>query len=137
MEVSAVLLPSKFDTSMFASLTESRQKILIDLVHENELTFTRLLEKSKVQSSSLSETLTFMQDKALLTKTENNTYKLTTNGKLLGLMLMRPNGRSEADITKALDNLLEENFDIEEKDIRDAMIDTLREDGKVLSNKKT
>jgi len=136
VEIHGVLLPANMTAKDFSILTEKRQKILIALLKE-ELTLSRLLEKGiDMSQSSVSDALEILMNKEFVKKDTNKVYSLTTKGKLLALSLLKPNGMEEPEIRQLLNKVLEIEFNLDDQEYRNDIIETFRTIGKDISWQK-
>ncbi len=130
-------LPSHLKPEVIALLTASRQKILIELLQE-EQTLSRLAERVSIniQPSSLFESLDILEKNGLVKKDKNKVYSITKDGMLVGLILLKPNGIKENKIRELLDKVLRDEFCVLDEEERRDLIDNFRQLGEHITETK-
>src|SRR3989344_645467 len=131
-----VPMPTILKAEDIATLTKKRQKVLLSLFHgEKTLSNLVLNIKDDTDSSTAFKILSNFVKRKFVQKDDNKIYSLTLEGKLLSLMLARPNGISEETIRNRLDKILKENFEIEPEENRKEIIENWRDLSEIINER--
>lgn len=118
--------PDKLSSSDIALLTQNRQSVIVCLAHGNR-TLSELATEINLQTSTVFECLEVLEKSKIIQKGEGKLYSLTTKGKFLSFMLLKPNGQTEMTIRTLFDKFLKEDLKIDDSEYRKTLVDRLRE----------
>lgn len=113
--------------SDIASLTETRQTILIELLHGTK-TISQISKKNKMSIPKIMKAIVELKKDSFIeqkTKFETNDgeieipkikfYQLTKKGKFLSLLIAKPNGWNQQDIDKKVEDFFKEDLKMDVK----------------------